>query len=154
MQQYIKLVNSKQQQIVNYREARVKLTNRQLNRLKSASKNKAGTIFRFNKRNFEDEELPHEFFLTTRQTTKLRNVFANNVSTDKKISKTQILGRSFGSWLSNLAKKALRDIAITLDRDNLFGLVGNLTSNAINKVESKIIGKGAVRAGKGFTLKI
>ena len=87
MQQYIKLVNSKQQQIVNYREARVKLTNRQLNRLKSASKNKAGTIFRFNKRNFEDEELPHEFFLTTRQTTKLRNVFANNVSTDKKLVK-------------------------------------------------------------------
>ena len=31
-------------------------------------------------------------------------------------------------------------------------MVGNLTSNAINKFERKIYGKGAVRAGKGFTL--
>ena len=31
-------------------------------------------------------------------------------------------------------------------------MVGNLTSNAINKFERKICGKGAVRAGKGFTL--
>ena len=32
------------------------------------------------------------------------------------------------------------------------GLVSNLTSNAINKFERKISGKGAVRAGKGFYL--
>ena len=31
-------------------------------------------------------------------------------------------------------------------------LVSNLTSNAINKFERKISGKGGVRAGKGFTL--
>ena len=37
-------------------------------------------------------------------------------------------------------------------RDNLSGLVSNLASNAINKFERKISGKGAVRAGKGFTL--
>ena len=35
-------------------------------------------------------------------------------------------------------------------RDNLPGLVRNLTSNAINKFERKISGKGAVRTGKGF----
>ena len=59
--------------------------------------------------------------------------------TDKKLSKAQISkiiqsGRSFGSWLGNLK------------------LVSNLISNAINKFERKISGKGVVRAGKRFTL--
>ena len=35
--------------MTNYQEARVKLTNAQSNKLKSASKNKAGTILRINK---------------------------------------------------------------------------------------------------------
>ena len=76
--------------MANYQEARVKLTNTQLNKLKSAAKNKTGTILRLNKKNFEDEELPHELFLTTRQTTKIRNVFPNNMSTDIKLSQVQI----------------------------------------------------------------
>ena len=46
--------------MVNYQEARVKLTNIQLNKLKPAAKNKTGKIFRIHKKNFEDEELPHE----------------------------------------------------------------------------------------------
>ena len=37
-------------------------------------------------------------------------------------------------------------------RDNLPGLVSNSASNAINKSEQKISGKGALKAGKGFTL--
>ena len=36
--------------------------------------------------------------------------------------------------------------------DNLPGSVNNLTLNAINKFERKTSGKGAIRAGKGFTL--
>ena len=42
-------------------------------------KNKPGTIIKLNKKNFEDEEVPHELFLTTSQTTKIRNAFANNM---------------------------------------------------------------------------
>ena len=72
--------------MANYREARVKLTNIQLNKLKSAAKNKPGKILRLNKENFEDEEMAHKLFLTTRQTTKIRNAFAKNVSTDIKLS--------------------------------------------------------------------
>ena len=49
--------------MVNYQEARVKLTNTQLNKLKSAAKNKTGTILRSNKKNVENEELAHELFL-------------------------------------------------------------------------------------------
>ena len=60
----------------------VKLTNVQLSKLKSAAKNKTGTILGVNQRNFEDEEFLHELFLTTRQTTKTRNAFTNNMSTD------------------------------------------------------------------------
>ena len=79
------------------------------------------------------------------------------MSTDIKFSKTQISkiiqsGGSFGSWLDNTGKKALTNFAIPLARYNLPGLASNLTSNAINKFESKIRGKGAVRVGKGFNL--
>ena len=54
--------------MANYQETRAKLTNTQLNKLKSAEKNKTVTILRTNKKKFEDKELPHELFLTTRQT--------------------------------------------------------------------------------------
>ena len=43
-------------------------------------------MLRLNKKNFEDEELPHELFLKTSQTT---NAFADNMSTDIKLSKGQ-----------------------------------------------------------------
>ena len=76
--------------MVNYQEVKVKLTNTQLNKLKLGAQNKARAILRLNKKNFEDEELPHELFLTTRQKTKLRNGSANNMSTDTKLSKAQV----------------------------------------------------------------
>ena len=87
----------------NYQETRVKLTNTQLNKLKSAAKKKkkTGTILRINEKNSQDKEMPHELFLTTRQTTKIRNAFSNNMSKDIRLSKAQIskiiqLGGSFG----------------------------------------------------------
>ena len=68
--------------MTNYQDARIKLTNTQLNKLKSAAKNHTRTILRINKKNFEDEQFPHELFLITRQTTKIRNTLANNMSAD------------------------------------------------------------------------
>ena len=76
--------------MTNYPEARVGLTNTQLSKLKSEAKNKTRTILKLNKKSFEDKELSHERFLTTRQTNKRRNAFANNMSTDIKLSKVQI----------------------------------------------------------------
>ena len=49
----------------NFQEARVKLTNTQLNKLKSAARNKTGIILILNKKNYEKEKLSHELFLTT-----------------------------------------------------------------------------------------
>ena len=40
--------------MANYQQARVRLTNTQLNKLKSAAKNKTGTILRLNKKKLED----------------------------------------------------------------------------------------------------
>ena len=51
--------------MANYEEARVKLTNTQLNKLKSATKNKTWTTLRITKKNFRHEKLPHEVFLIT-----------------------------------------------------------------------------------------
>ena len=76
--------------MANYQEVRVKPTNTQLNKSNSAAKNKTGTIVRLNKKNFEDDELPHQSFLTTRKRTKIRNTFANKMSTDMESSKAQI----------------------------------------------------------------
>ena len=73
--------------MTNYQEVGVNLTNTQLKKSKSAAKNKPGTILRLSMKNFEDEELPHEFFLTTRKTTKIRNAFVINMSTYIKLSK-------------------------------------------------------------------
>ena len=47
--------------MANYQEARVKLTNTQLNKLKSA-KNNTGTISRLNKKNFEDKNCHMNYF--------------------------------------------------------------------------------------------
>ena len=76
--------------MANYQEARVKLTNTQIKKLKSAAKNQTSTKLRISNKKLEDEELLHELFLTTRQTTKIRNAFANNMSTDIRLSKAQI----------------------------------------------------------------
>ena len=76
--------------MINYEEARVNLTNIKLNKSKSAAKNKKETILRLAKKNFEDEELPNELFLTARQTIKLCNAIANNMSADIKFSGDQI----------------------------------------------------------------
>ena len=50
----------------SYEETRFKLTNTQLNKLKSTAKNKTGTTLIITKKNFQDERQPHELFLTTR----------------------------------------------------------------------------------------
>ena len=43
-----------------------------------------------NAKMFNGSNLPHELFLMTRQTTKLRNAIENNMSTDIKLNKAQI----------------------------------------------------------------
>ena len=76
--------------MVEYSKVNVKLTDTQLKKLKTAVKNNGRTILRMSLKMFDGNDLPHELLLTTRQRTKLRNVFNNIISTDIKLSKAQI----------------------------------------------------------------
>ena len=94
--------------MVEYSKGNVKLSDTQLQKMKTAVKNKTGTTFRISLKMFNGKDLPHELLLTTRQKTKLRNAFNNNMSTDLKLSKAQISkiiqsGGFLGSLLSKLA---------------------------------------------------
>ena len=75
--------------MASYEEVRVKLTNTQLHKLKSTTKNKTETTLWIKKKNFQDEELSNELFLT-KQETKIRNAFTNNMSSNIKLSKAQL----------------------------------------------------------------
>ena len=76
--------------MIEYKKVNVKLSDSQLNKLKSAVENQTGVTLRMNIKMFNADNLPHELLLTTWQKTKLRNAFENNISTDIKLSKTQI----------------------------------------------------------------
>ena len=56
--------------MVGYNTVNVKLSNSQLNKLKTAVKNRQGTTLRMNARMFNGNDLPHELFLAQRQITK------------------------------------------------------------------------------------
>ena len=63
--------------MVEYNTVNAKRTDSQLNKLKSAVKNKQGTTLRMNARMFNTNNLSHELLSTTKQTTKLRNAIEN-----------------------------------------------------------------------------
>ena len=65
----------------------VKLSNLQLNKLKTDAKNQTGVILRMNVKIFNGNNLSHEWLLTRRQKTKLRNAFEKNILSDRKLSK-------------------------------------------------------------------
>ena len=70
----------------------VKLSNSQLNKLKSAMKNETEVVLRLSSNMIGDNEtnFPHKLLLTNRQVANLRKAFANNSSADIKLSKTQL----------------------------------------------------------------
>ena len=68
--------------MVEYNTVNARLSDSQLNTLINAVKDKQGTTIKMNARMFNENNLPHELLLTTRQTTKLRNAIENNMSTD------------------------------------------------------------------------
>ena len=77
--------------MTQYNSLNVKLSNSQLNKLKSAIKNRTDVILRLSSNmigNSDDEtKFPHKLLLTNRQVANLRKAFANHTSTDIKLSK-------------------------------------------------------------------
>ena len=78
--------------MTQYKSLNVKLSNSQLNKLKSAIKNETEVVLRLSSNMIGNNEtnFPHELLLTDRQVSNLRKSFANNSSADIKLSKTQL----------------------------------------------------------------
>ena len=83
-----------------------------------------------------ENNLPHELLLTTRQKKKLRNALNNKMSTDIKLSKAQITkiiqsGEFLGSLLSKLAGPLMK-VAIPLAKNVLAPLGITAAASAVD----------------------
>ena len=80
--------------MTQYNRLNTKLSNSQLNKLKSAIKNKNDLVIRLSIIMIGDSNdksnFPHELLLTNRQVSSIRKAFANNSSVDIKFSKAQL----------------------------------------------------------------
>ena len=111
--------------MTQYNSLNVKLSNLQLNKLKSAIKNETEVVLRLSSNMIGDNEtnFPHKLLLTNRQVSNLRKAFANHLSADIKLSKTQLskmiqsggfLGRLLGLLLKTglpLIKNVIKPLA-------------------------------------------
>ena len=113
--------------MTQYNNLNVKLSNSQLNKLKSAIKNETDVVLRLSSNmigNSDDEtNFPHKLFLTNRQFANLRKAFSKHTSGDIKLSKTQsskmiqsggFLGRLLGPLLTTglpLMKSVIQPLA-------------------------------------------
>ena len=102
--------------MTQYNSLNVKLSNSQLNKVKSAIKNETDVVLRLSSdmiANSDNEtNFPHKLLLTNRQAANLCKAFVNHTSTDIKLSKTQLsnmiqLGGFLGRLLGPLLKTGL-----------------------------------------------
>ena len=102
--------------MTQYNSLNVKLSNSQLSKLKSAIKNLNDVILRISSNmvgnSNDNTNFPHELLLTNRKVENICKAFANHLSTDIKLSKTQLSkmiqsGRFLGRLLGPLLKAGL-----------------------------------------------
>ena len=100
--------------MTQYNNLNVKLSNSQLDKLKSAIENETEVVSRLSPNMVGDDEtnFPYKLLLTNRQVANLCKASANYLSTDIKLSKTQIsrmiqLGGFIGRLLDPLLKTGL-----------------------------------------------
>ena len=93
--------------MTQYNTSNVKLSNSQLEKLKSGIKNGAELTLKLSSKvvgaSNDENNFPHKLLLINTQVSKLRKVFANNSSANIKLSKTQLhkIGQS-GGFLGRL----------------------------------------------------
>ena len=113
--------------MTQYNSLNVKLSNSQLNKLKSSIKNETDVVLRILSsvvgNSSGNTNFPHELLLTNRQVANIRKALAKNTSTDIKLSKTQLskiiqsggfLGRLLGTLLKTglpLIKNVIKPLA-------------------------------------------
>ena len=134
--------------MTQYNSLNVKLSDSQLNKLKSAIKNGTDVVLRLSSNmigNSDDEaNFPHKLLLTNRQVANIRKAFSNHTSTDIKLSKAQLNKTLTGGFLRSLApllKSVLPLLKSVIKPLGMLGLTAtaSATDIAINK---KILGSG------------
>ena len=138
---------------MQYNSLNVKLSNSQLNKLKSATENETEVVLRLSSNMIGDNEtnFPHKLILTNRQVANLRKAFADKSSTDINLSKTQLskmiqsggfLGRLLGPLLKTglpLIKNVIKPLAKSVLI--LLGLTA-AASAADAGIHKKMLGSG------------
>ena len=134
--------------MTQYNSLNVKLSNSQLNKLKSAKKYGTDVVLRLSSNmigNSNNEtDFPYKLLLTNRQILRLRRAFANHTSIDIKLSKAQLTKMQKGGFLKflmPLLKSRLPLLKSVVKPLGMLGLTAaaSATDAAINK---KIVGSG------------
>ena len=114
--------------------------------MKTAVKSKTGTTLSMSLKIFDGNDLSHELLLTTRQITKLKNAFNNNISTDLKLLKLKFQNNSVWRVLGALLGKLpgpLIKVAVPSTKDILVPLGITATASGINAgTQKKLHGSG------------
>ena len=80
--------------MAQYNSLNLKLSNSQLNKLKSAIKNETEVVLRLSSNMIGNSDgetnFPHKLLLTNRQVANLHKAFANNLLVNIELSKTQL----------------------------------------------------------------
>ena len=130
----------------------VKLSNSQLNKLKSSIKNDTDVVLRISSNmvsnSNDNTNFPHELLLTNRQVANIRKAFANHSSIDIKLSKTQLSKMiQSGGFLGNLLGKLagpLMKVAMPLAKNVLAPLGLSAAMSAIDgSIKKRMLGSGA-----------
>ena len=139
--------------MTQYNSLNVKLSNSQLNKLKSSIKNETDVVLRISSNmvsnSNDNSNFPHELLLTNRQIANIRKAFANHSSIDIKLSKTQLLkmiqsGGFLGKLLGSLLKigfPLMKNVTKPLAKSVLIPLGLTATASAAGAgIHKKILG--------------
>ena len=134
--------------MTHYNSLNIKLSNSQLNKLRSAIKIVIDLVLRLSSNmvaNSDDEtNFPHKLLLTNRQTLSLRKVFNKHTSADVKFSKAQLTKMQKGGFLKFLMPLLKSGLPLLKSVVKPLGILdltaaASATDAAINK---KILGSG------------
>ena len=141
--------------MTQYNSLNVKLSNSQLNKLKSSIKNETDVVLRISSsmvdNSNDNTNFPHELLLTNRQVANIRKAFAKNTSIDIKLSKTQLSkmvqsGGFLGRLLGPLLKTGLpliKNVIKPLGKSVLIPLGLTAAASAADAgIHKKILGSG------------
>ena len=146
--------------MTQYNSLNVKLSNSQLNKLKSAIKNENEVVLRLSSNmisnSYDETNFPHELLLTNRQVAYFHKDFAKHTSTDVKLSKTQLskmiqsggfLGRILGPLL-RIGLPLMKSVIKSLAKSVLVPLGLRAAASAADAgIHKKILGSGKRHLG-------